>query len=102
MPNLRSAKKLDNIIRQLSILREVWGRIDTSSCIQSLNVAADGLDDVVDELSPGSAPSPGFTKTEKALLGLFATAFLVGASVLVGVHLCRHSCPPPNVARVGQ
>ena len=101
MPHLRSTKKLDKIIHQLTILREVWPRIYTSSCIQAFNVVADGLDDLVDELSPGSAPVPGFTKTEKALLGLFAAAFLVGASVQVGVHLGRHSCPAPNLERVG-
>ena len=100
MPHLQSAKKLDKIIRQLTILREGWERIDASICTQALNVAADGLDDVVCELSPGSA-APGFTKTEKALLGLFVAAFLVGASVLAGDHLGRHSCPAPNVARVG-
>ena len=91
----------DRVIHQLYILREAWGRIGSSSCIQALNVAADGLNGVVNDLRPGSAPAPGFTKTEKALLLLFATAFLVGASVLVGVHLGRNDCPAhPGVARV--
>ena len=101
MPHLRSAKKLDRVIHQLTILREVWPRIDTSSCTQALNVAADRIDDVVDDLRPGSAPAPGFTRREATLLtmvlaGLLSVAFLSG-----GVHLGRHSCPAPNVARVG-
>lgn len=99
---LPPAHKLDNILRQLTSLRSVWDRISPSRCIQSLNIAADGLDDLVEQLDTGIAPAPGFTKTEKALLGLFAAAFLAGASVLVGVHFGRHSCPAPNVARVGQ
>ena len=101
MPHLQSLKRLDRVIHQLTILRETWRRIDTSGCIQALNVAADGLDDLVDELSPGSAPAPGFTSREltavtMVLAGLLASAFLLG-----GVHLGQHSCPAPNVARVG-
>lgn len=98
---LPPAIKLDNILRQLTNLRSVWGRISPSKRIQSLNIASDGLDDLVEQLDTGIALAPGFTKTEKALLGLFAAAFLTGASVLIGVHFGRHSCPALNVARVG-
>ena len=101
MPHLRSAKKLDKTIHQLTILREVWPRINPSECIQALNVAANGLDDVVDELSPGSAPVPGFTRREATLLTMILTGLLSVAFLLGGVHLGRHSCPAPSVARVG-
>ena len=98
---LPPSHQLDNVLRQLTSLRSVWHCISPSRRIQSLNIAADGLDDLVEQLDAGLAPAPGFTKTEQALLGLFAAAFLVGASVLVGFHLGQHSCPAPNVARVG-
>ena len=101
MPHLRSAKKLDKIIHQLTNLREVWERIGPSSCIQALNVAADGLDDVVDELSPGSAPAPGFTRNERKLMGLALGAIAAGGFFLAGVHYERHNSFAPNVARVG-
>ena len=99
--SLPPAHQLDEILRQLTSLRSVWHRISPSRRIESLNIAADGLDDLVEQLDTGIAPATGFTKTEKALLGLFAAAFLTVASVLVGVHLGRHSCPAPNVTRVG-
>ena len=101
MPHLRSDKKLDRVIHQLTILREGWLRIDTSSCIQALNVAADRIDDVVDDLRPGSAPAPGFTRREVTLLTMVLTGLLSVAFLLGGVHLGRYSCPAPNVARVG-
>ena len=102
MPHLLSAKKLDRVIHQLTILREVWPRIDISSCIQALNAAADRIDDVVDDLRPGSAPVPGFTRREVTLLTMVLTGLLSVAFLLGGVHLGRYSCPAPNVARVGQ
>ena len=98
---LPPAHQLDNVLRQLVNLRSVWDRISPSRRAQSLHIAADGLGSLAQQLDAGTAPAPNFTKTEKALLGLFATAFLVGASVQVGVHLGRHSCPAPSVARVG-
>ena len=98
---LPPVRKLERIIKQLDILREVWPRISSGSCRFALGIVAKDVVDLAEELRGNKPPAPGFTKTEKALLGLFAAAFLVGASVQVGVHLGKHSCPAPNVARVG-
>ena len=93
--------QIDNVLSQLANLRVIWDRISPSRRVECLKIAIDRLDRLAKRIDAGTNAAPGFTKTEKTLLGLFATAFLVGASVQVGVHLGRHSCPAPSVARVG-
>ena len=99
---LPPAHKLDNILRQLTSLRSVWHRISPSRRIQSLNIAADGLDDLVEQLDTGFAPAPGFTRNERKLLTLALGVLAAGGFFLAGVHYERHNSFAPNVARVGQ
>ena len=99
---LPPAHQLDNVLRQLTSLRSVWDRISPSRRIQSLNIAADGLDDLVEQLDTGLAPTPGFTRNEKRLLTLSLGAIAAGGFFLAGVHYERHNSFAPNVARVGQ
>ena len=93
--------KLDNILRQLTSLRSVWHRISPSRRIQSLNVAADGLDELVEQLDTGHTPASGITRNERRLLTLTLGAIVAAGFFLAGVHYERHNSFAPNVARVG-
>jgi hypothetical protein len=99
---LPSVRKLERIIRQLDILRELWPRISSGACRHSLLIAAQDVVDLTDELRSGATSAPGFTRNEKALLKLGLGGIAAIALVLGGAHLGRNDCPAPNIARVGQ
>ena len=100
---LRAAKNLDQILYQLTRLRERWQFFDTDKKIQSLNVAADGLDDIVGLIDPiQKRLDTGYTLVEKRLIFLFLAALLFGAGVWVGVNYDRQNFNvQTNFARVG-
>ena len=99
---LPSVRKLERIIKQLSILRDGWPRISSVACQFALVSVAKNVVDLAHELRTGATPAPGFTRNEKALLKLGLGGIAAIALVLGGAHLGRNDCPAPNVARVGQ
>ncbi len=100
---LKAAKNLEQILYQLTRLRDRWQLLDTSKKIQSLNVAADGLDDIVGLIDPiQKRIDTVYTPVEKKIVFLFLAALLFGAGVWVGVKLERQSLNvQTNFARVG-
>ena len=98
---LPPVQKLERIIKQLDILREVWPRIGSGSCRLALGIVAKDVVDLAEELHSSKAPAPGFTRNEKALLKLGLGVIAAIALFLGGAHLGRNDCPAPNVARVG-
>lgn len=99
---LPPVRKLERIIKQLDILREVWPRIGSGSCRFALSMVAKDVVDLAEELRASKAPTTGFTRREKTLLKLALGGIAAIALVLGGAHLGRNDCPAPNVARVGQ
>lgn len=98
---LPSARKLERIIKQLDILREVWPRISSGACRHALCIAALDIVDLADGLRASKAPAPGFNRSERKLLALSLEALAAGGFFLAGVHYERHNSFAPNVARVG-
>jgi hypothetical protein len=99
---LPPVRKLERIIKQLDILREVWPRIGSGSCRFALSMVAKDVVDLAEELRASKAPTTGFTRREKTLLKLALGGIAAIALVLGGAHLGRNDYPAPNVARVGQ
>ncbi len=98
---LPPVRKLERIIKQLDILREVWPRISSGACCFALGIVAEDVVDLAEELRASKPPAPGFTRNEKALLKLGSGGIVAIALVLGGAHLGRNDCPAPSVARVG-
>lgn len=103
---LRAVKNLDQILYQLTNLRESWQFLNTDKKIQSLNVAADGLDDIVGLIEPFKMRhvEQPYTPNEKKLINILMAACLFAAGVLAGIEHERLQAPsssPVNFARVG-
>lgn len=110
---LRAAKNLDQILYQLSHLREHWQFLTTSKKVQSLSVAADGLDDIIsmiDSYKQMRAEEFAYSPIKKRLFNILLlfplAACLFSAGVLVGIEYgCFKSNPGPspvvNFARMG-
>ena len=98
---LPPVQKLERIIKQLDILREVWPRISSGSCRFALGIVAKDVVDLAEELHSSKAPAPGFTRNEKALLKLGLGVIAAIALFLGGAHLGRNDCPARSVVRVG-
>jgi hypothetical protein len=99
---LPSVRKLERIIKQLSILRDGWPRISSVACQFALVSVAKDVVDLAHELRTGATPAPSFTRNEKRLLFLTLGALAAASFFLAGVHYERHNSFAPNVARVGQ